>query len=176
MRAAVLLALLIAGCASTHGPNHTPRPVASTVDFTLWLEHDIDVDADKRLTGWSEHPCGAVALATGDRLPDDGNGVKADVVAEISAGGAELARWRVPVDYQVEDLRDEHLGIRLADRALWVDREGRFYERDAPRDRARTTTCPRVARFADSDYVVCYDIDDRELRKARKIAAEDVCT
>lgn len=148
-------------------------------EMRFWFENE----AAARRAGaarFEEHPCGAVAVARVERMPDHARhgALEPELVVEYGAGGRELRRWSAPVDGSVWAVRGDRVLINLAGRHYWIGTDGRIAPTRYTDPPPITTAgqCGTPAGMENSDYAGCHAFRDEGDGRVRNIWFQGVCT
>ena len=137
---------------------------------------------DARITDWVEDACGLLALARVDVMPLDDPQLRADLVIEFAADGAELQRWAKPYGAEILGLSGNRLvfgqGTSDARQAWWTDVRGGIGDAGGLAGGlggdARAIDCPTLDAAA-ADTLQCYEITDQAGLR-RRLAWEGACS
>ena len=199
---AALLALALSACAPADGAPGAQAAAPDAAEADAWpatraadaattptgryefafLVRDAHRE-DARITAWTDDDCGLVALARVDAMPLDDPQLRADLVVEFAADGAELQRWAKPYGAEILGLSGNRLvfgeGSSEARRAWWADARGAVGDAEtvsrALGDDARAIECPALEATAGVDALQCYEITDQAGLR-RRLAWEGACS
>jgi hypothetical protein len=177
-RLVILAAALLASCA-TDAPKaaFVAEPVAAPVEVHFWLREGASASSDPRITWVDGHPCGGAAGMRVTTIPADTAAIQAEVLSEFDAGGKEIGIWRVPVDFAIDQVRGDLIGISDNNGLnLWVDRSGRLFQRAPGGSPQEPVDCPVLDRYGHSDYLRCFSTHDAGTGHKRLIAWQGICT
>jgi hypothetical protein len=175
---AFLVTGALAACATTvPKADFVAKPLAAPIEVWFWLNPDASASSDPRIVWTDEHPCGAAAGMRVTSIPDDTQLIQADVVSEFNDRGDETGTWRVPIDFEVEEVRGNLIGIsNNAGLNLWIDRSGRIFRRVPSASPQDSVACPVLERYRGSGYLQCFSTPDAGSGHKRLIAWQGICT
>lgn len=147
---------------------------------TLWANDD-SVERLPNVVSTSSHPCGASAEVRLMEMPPyrrDEGALGTELIVESDAGGGELARWSVPLDYQPLALRGSEVLLDLDRQRLWIGTDGSIRRQRTGGDypAPAPAQCPRGGPFDDSEYAVCARFADLRTGRPRLLRYEAPCT
>jgi hypothetical protein len=148
--------------------------------LTFWLADGAAPGPDV-LSVAEHHACaGKVARARVLRMPSvDGSGpLVPELVVEIDARDAVVARWAMPVDAWVAAVDgDSILVSATSSEVLAISLDGSIRAGESATPPPSTIRpCPRLAEFADSAYVRCSTFEDVHTHAPRHLAYQGPCT
>ena len=167
------------GCAANYDrePLFSPEPLATPIEVHFWLKEGKGVGDDPRILLTDGHPCGSIAVMSVESIPDDTPAIETDVYVAFDPDGRELAAWHVPVDFWVEQVRGDLVGVKgTRGHSLWIDERGRIFHRTAGSAPQTQIECPKLDRFEGSAFLRCFSTPDVVSGRERLIAWEGICT
>ena len=151
---------------------------ADTFEFRFWPPSPSF--SDPRVTAIHEGPCGPVATARVERMPQHSSKepLAPERVLEISPNGTVLSRWRIPVDALVLGVVGQELFFQFNSAVFRVGTDGAI-AREALRSfpaRSEVPTCNAGKHFSGSAYASCWRHRDAASGVSRLLAYEGPCT
>ena len=155
-----------------------PYCAAQTYEFRFWPPDTSS--SDPRVISIEDGPCGPVATARVNRMPEHSSKepLAPERVVELGPNGQVVNQWRIPVDAQVIGVSRSRLIFDFNGSAFSVATDGSIAKE---RKRSGSTaspvpSCNTTPYFGESAYAACWRHQDAATGKSRLLAYEGVCT
>jgi hypothetical protein len=155
-----------------------PYCAAQTYEFRFWPPDSSF--SDPRVVTMDDGPCGPVATARVNRMPElsSTEPLEPERVVELGRKGQVVNRWRIPVDAQVIGVSGSRLIFEFNRSAFSVGTDGSIAKEKKQSASAASPvpSCKTAPYFGESAYAACWRHQDAATGKSRLLVYEGVCT